>query len=95
MAESEEEDLTRFGIEELLAVVDDVATSIERNKSTKEQAEKLRKVAEELRRRNSEELQQSGASATPHPAKVGFAKRSLEREVPSRTKNLKPPGGRS
>ena len=93
MAESEE-DLTRFRFEDLLDVVDEAAASLERSGKTKGQAKKLRKVSEELRRRNPETPQQAGASPAPHLAQIGFARRPLGREVPSRTKNLKPPGRR-
>jgi len=53
--------------------------------STKWQAERLRKVSVEMHKKSSDMPQESRASATPHPAQIGYAKRSLEREVPSRT----------
>ena len=50
--------------------------------STKWQAERLRKVSVEMHKKSSDMPQEY---ATLHPAQIGYAKRSLEREVPSRT----------
>ena len=94
MSELEEDDLSRFRFDELMDVVEEVAVSLGRSGDTKEQAQKLRKVSKELRKRDPEKPQQSVPSATPRTAQVRFAKRSLESEVPSRTKNFKPPGRR-
>jgi hypothetical protein len=87
MSEFEEEDLTRFRFEDLLAVVDEVAAKIEPS----ENGLRLRKVTNELRKRNPENPKQSGAA---RPAQIGYAKRSLKKEVPSRTKGLPKPGRR-
>lgn len=87
MTEFEEEDLTRFGLDDLLAVVDEVAAKLGQS----DDGLKLRKVSQELRKRHSENPKQSGAA---HPVQIGYAKRSLEKEVPSRTKGLPKPGRR-
>lgn len=94
MAQLEEEDLARFRFDELMDVVEEVAVSLERSGDPKEQAQKLRKVSEELRKRDPEKAQNPVASAAPGTAQVRFASRAVDRGVPSRTKNLKPPGRR-
>lgn len=89
MTEFEEEDLTSFRLDDLLAVVDEVAAKLGQT----EDGLKLLKVSKELRRRNSENTKQSGSSAPPRPQ---VAVRPASKEVPSRTKGLRepPPRGR-
>jgi hypothetical protein len=85
----EEEDLTSFRLDDLLAVVDEVAANLGQS----EDGLKLRKVSKELRKRNSENPKPSGAAVPPRSQ---VAVRPASKEVPSRTKGLRepPPRGR-
>ena len=80
----EEEDLTSFRLDDLLAVVDEVAANLGQS----EDGLKLRKVSKELRKRNSENPKPSGAAVPPRSQ---VAVRPASKEVPSRTKGLREP----
>lgn len=84
--EFEEEDLTRFRIDDLLAVVDEVAANLGQTKD----GLKLLKVSKELRKRNSQNPKQSGSSVPPAPQVAVRPSKG----VPSRTANLRDPGPR-
>jgi hypothetical protein len=81
-----EEDLTRFDLHELIRIANELTQNMTDHEVTRGEAEKLRKLAEEIERRSPDK------PAARAPAQVGFAKRNIQ--VPSRTKNLKPPGHR-
>jgi len=68
----EEEDLTKFDLEDLYAVVEEATANMRRDGLTKEEAQKLKKAAAELARR----------STNPEPRQtpqIAFASRAVER----------------
>jgi len=71
MAELEDdEDLTRFDLDALIAAANEIAEGMKKNGATKEDAEKLRKVALEIHKKS--EPRAASTPAVAPPAQVGY-----------------------
>jgi hypothetical protein len=94
MSEPEEEDLTKFDLDDLIKIANKVAEEMVREKVTREGVERLFKVSSELRKRVCGNPQKGTSSAVrrPPPAAVARPDRGT---APSRTAGILPRRGRT
>jgi glycine cleavage system protein P-like pyridoxal-binding family len=94
MSEPEEEDLTKFDLDDLIEIANKITEQMVREKATQASAERLFKISAELLNRVSGHLQEASSRVGRRLVRPTVAVRSIGKEIPrSRTKGLPHSGG--